>query len=97
MEFEFWKMHGTGNDFIVVNNFDLRYSFWQPPVVKEICQWHTGVGADGLLLLEPSAKADFRMRYFNADGYESTMCVIKKGLLSSRHVLRQKMEYTGYI
>jgi len=75
MEFDFWKMHGTGNDFIVVNNFDLRYSFWQPAVVKEICQWHTGVGADGLLVLEPSAKADFRMRYFNADGYESTMCV----------------------
>jgi diaminopimelate epimerase len=75
MEFDFWKIHGTGNDFIVVDNFDLRYPSWQPSLIKELCQWHTGVGADGLLLLEPSEKAEFRMRYFNADGYESSMCV----------------------
>jgi len=75
MEFDFWKMHGTGNDFVVVNNFDLRFSSWPVEFVKAVCQWHTGVGADGLLLLEPSEKADFRMRYFNADGYESSMCV----------------------
>jgi len=75
MQFDFWKMHGTGNDFVVVNNFDLHFPFWPPVLVKDICDRHTGVGADGLLLLEPSQSADFRMRYFNADGYESSMCV----------------------
>jgi diaminopimelate epimerase len=74
MEFEFWKMHGTGNDFVVVNNFDRRYSSWPPQFIKEVCQRHTGVGADGLLFIEPSTRADFRMRYFNADGSESSMC-----------------------
>jgi diaminopimelate epimerase len=74
MRFDFWKMHGTGNDFVVVNNFKLQFPSWSPELVKEICDRHTGAGADGLLLLEPSSLADFKMRYFNADGFESSMC-----------------------
>lgn len=74
MQFEFTKMHGTGNDFILVNNFDNKYKNWSPDFVKSICKRHTGIGADGLLVLERSNEADFNMRFFNSDGYESDMC-----------------------
>jgi len=75
MEFEFIKMHGTGNDFIVVDNRNKIFPESDSSFVQHLCQSHTGIGADGLLLLEHSSRADFRMRYFNADGYESEMCV----------------------
>jgi len=75
MTMEFFKMHGTGNDFIVVDNFENRYNAWKTDFVKAICTRRTGVGADGLLVLEKSNQADFRMRYFNSDGNESEMCV----------------------
>ena len=75
MNIEFFKMHGTGNDFIVVDNFENHYNSWESRLVREICQRRTGVGADGLLVLEKSNQADFRMRYYNSDGKESEMCV----------------------
>jgi len=69
----FTKMHGAGNDYIYVNT--LQYPISHP---KEIAvQWstpHTGIGADGLVLIGPSEKADFSMRIFNADGSEAMMC-----------------------
>lgn len=74
MKFDFYKMHGSGNDFIIVDNSKNRYTDWNPEYIREICQRCTGIGADGLLLLEDSVKADFRMRYYNSDGYESSMC-----------------------
>ncbi|MFH1067086.1 MAG: diaminopimelate epimerase [bacterium] len=71
----FWKMNGAGNDFVCVDNRRraLRFSSKQ---ITRLCQRQTGVGADGLLLLEttPKGKGDFRMRYYNADGSEASMC-----------------------
>lgn len=75
MEFDFFKIHGTGNDFIAVDNRNKIFPSTDHTFVKKICTRHTGIGADGLLLLENSDSADFRMRYFNSDGYESEMCV----------------------
>jgi len=75
MEFDFVKMHGTGNDFIVVDNRTRFFPASDQSFIHHLCQSHTGIGADGLLLLEHSSKADFRMRYFNSDGNESEMCV----------------------
>ncbi len=72
--FDFTKMHGTGNDFIVVDNRGEKNIRWKPELVKLICDRRLGIGADGLLLLEESQPADFRMRYFNSDGFESEMC-----------------------
>jgi len=74
MKFDFYKMHGSGNDFIIVDNIKNRYTDWNPEYIREICQRCTGIGADGLLFLEDSANAHFRMRYFNSDGYETSMC-----------------------
>ena len=68
------KMNGAGNDFVMLDNRsgDIRLS---PAQVARICDRHRGVGADGILLIEKSSNgADFRMRYYNADGGEAEMC-----------------------
>jgi diaminopimelate epimerase len=75
MGFDFYKIHGTGNDFIVIDNRSRFFPFHDHLFVKNICTNHTGIGADGLLLIENSDRADFRMRFFNSDGHESDMCV----------------------
>jgi diaminopimelate epimerase len=70
----FTKMNGAGNDFILFDNrsggIDLDRN-----QIAQLCDRHRGIGADGILLLEnPTNGADFRMRYFNADGGEAEMC-----------------------
>ena len=75
MGFEFYKIHDAGNDFIAVDNRKKNFPSSDHDFVEKICESHTGIGADGLLLLENSDQADFRMRYFNSDGHESEMCV----------------------
>jgi diaminopimelate epimerase len=70
----FTKMNGAGNDFVMLDNRagELRLA---PGEIAQICDRHRGVGADGVLVLEPAANgADFRMRYYNADGGEAEMC-----------------------
>ncbi len=71
----FAKYEGTGNDFIIIDaRIALDFEF-QPEFVAALCDRHFGIGADGLMLLElGSGKADFDMRYFNSDGFETTMC-----------------------
>ncbi len=70
----FTKMNGAGNDFVMLDNRagDLQLSREQ---IARLCDRHRGIGADGVLMLEPAANgADFRMRYYNADGGEAEMC-----------------------
>ncbi|MGD0540766.1 MAG: diaminopimelate epimerase [Tepidisphaeraceae bacterium] len=70
---KFTKMHGIGNDYIYVNG--LAETVGDPArVARRISDRHFGVGADGLILILPSQKADVRMRMFNADGSEAEMC-----------------------
>ena len=71
----FTKMHGCGNDFVVVDGFaeaipETRYA----DLAQAVCHRHFGVGADGLILVLPSERADFRMRIINADGSEAETC-----------------------
>lgn len=70
----FYKMHGCGNDFILFNNFERKIGLNDPNIIKKVCQYHFGIGADGILVLEPSNSADFLLRYYNADGFPSEMC-----------------------
>lgn len=73
----FVKMHGLGNDFIILNcTEDEKYipSKQYRPLAIELCDRHFGIGADGLLLVLPSAQADVRMRIINSDGSEAEMC-----------------------
>jgi diaminopimelate epimerase len=69
----FTKMHGAGNDFVVIDNRDAA---WTPSAeaVARLCCRRFGIGADGLLLLETDSRDAFSMRYFNADGGEAEMC-----------------------
>src|SRR6185295_19403020 len=72
----FTKMVGTGNDFILVDArrpASARKTGW-PAAARAWCDRHNGIGADGILLLEPARGADARMRIFNADGSEAEMC-----------------------
>jgi len=77
---EFTKAVATGNDFIIVESRALRAGGAQEAktylsgLARKVCDRKRGVGADGLLVIEPSEKADFRMRIFNPDGSEAEMC-----------------------
>ncbi len=70
----FTKMSGAGNDFVVIDNMDEPLQVDKSKLAIALCSRYFGVGADGLLLLEPSSKADFFMRYYNADGSYGGMC-----------------------
>lgn len=74
MIISFTKMNGAGNDFVVLDNRDLAYSL-DKAQIAHLCDRHRGIGADGLLAAEPTdSAADFRFRYYNADGGEAEMC-----------------------
>ncbi len=71
---KFTKAVATGNDFIIVDNRDLKLKNDLGQLAKKLCDRFYGVGADGLLLVEASSSADFKMRIFNSDGSEAEMC-----------------------
>jgi diaminopimelate epimerase len=73
MKLKFTKMHGLGNDFIVVDNRSSALMKLSQ-LSKKLCDRRFGIGADQLLLLQKSRRADFKMRIFNADGSEVEMC-----------------------
>ncbi len=71
----FKKMHGSGNDFILVDNRDYHVKPGEASkVAVRLCKRHFGIGADGLILIENSKTADFKWRFFNADGSHASMC-----------------------
>jgi diaminopimelate epimerase len=70
----FTKMNGAGNDFVLIDNRAGEIHLDRSQIAR-LCDRHRGIGADGVLLLEKASNnADFRMRYFNADGGEAEMC-----------------------
>ena len=75
MTLSFTKMNGAGNDFVLLDHRAGGPSLTRTEIAR-LCDRHRGVGADGLLVVEPpdGADADFRMRYYNADGGEAEMC-----------------------
>ena len=73
MKLAFTKMHGCGNDYIYFNCFDQTVP--DPEALSvQLSRPHFGIGADGIILISPSDKADAQMRIFNADGSEGMMC-----------------------
>ena len=73
MRRHFHKMHGLGNDFVIVDARDQRFDV-TPELARAIADRRTGVGCDQLIVLEPSDRADLRMRIWNHDGGEVESC-----------------------
>ena len=72
---KFWKMNGSGNDFIIIDNRDRAVSDENMvTLVTDTCKRRESVGADGVIFIVPSETADFKWRFFNADGSEAEMC-----------------------
>ncbi len=70
----FTKYTATGNDFVIIDDRDLRFPHADHGFIRRILHRRFGVGGDGLILLQPSDHANFRMRHFNPDGSEAEMC-----------------------
>jgi diaminopimelate epimerase len=72
---EFYKMSGSGNDFIIIDNRDLSLNVGDlPAFARRVCERKISVGADGLLLIEPSKTVNFKWQFFNSDGSMAEMC-----------------------
>ena len=74
MIIDFFKYQGTGNDFVVLDNRDGKYSHLTEAQIHFLCDRRFGIGADGLMMLQLKKVYDFEMKYFNADGKEGSMC-----------------------
>lgn len=75
MKLDFYKFHGTGNDFIMIDNRHHNFPKNDTILVERLCHRRFGIGADGLILLENGGNGvDFSMVYFNSDGRTSSMC-----------------------
>lgn len=72
--FPFWKMHGAGNDFILLDDRAGKFPVSDGAWIARVAARRTGIGCEGIILIQPSDKADFRMRFFNPDGSEVEMC-----------------------
>jgi diaminopimelate epimerase len=68
----FTKMSGAGNDFIVLK--DIPGLKPEPVLIKKLCDRRNGIGADGVIVISGSDKADFHMQYYNSDGYPGSLC-----------------------
>src|SRR5262245_48052230 len=74
MKVPFSKYSGSGNDFILVDNRQKHFPLQNKELIVRLCQRKISLGADGIILLENSEQADFKMRIFNADASEAEMC-----------------------
>ncbi|OGV65787.1 MAG: diaminopimelate epimerase [Lentisphaerae bacterium RIFOXYC12_FULL_60_16] len=74
MKLDFWKMHGASNDFILLDDRSMTFPSRDKEWIARIAARRTGIGCEGIILIQPSTRADFRMRFFNPDGSEVEMC-----------------------
>ncbi len=74
MRVDFTKMHGLGNDFVIIDHRERELFAIDRSLAAALADRHTGIGCDQLIVLEPSDESDFRMRIFNADGGEVEAC-----------------------
>ena len=73
MTMRFAKMHGAGNDFIMVDDRDGSFP-GDGRRIAALAARRTGIGSEGVILIQKSSRADFRMRFFNPDGSEAELC-----------------------
>ena len=70
----FYKMTGSGNDFVMLDGRATKPERWSPDRVRALCDRRTGIGADGLVILTPATPGTVRMSYWNSDGSHGAMC-----------------------
>src|ERR1051325_8908248 len=97
MRIAFTKMHGLGNDFVVLDARERPLPDIDAGTAAAIADRYTGIGCDQLVVLEPSAKADFRMRIFNADGSEVEACGNATRAVGLLHGTAARIETLGGI
>ena len=95
MRVSFTKMHGLGNDFVMLDTRDDALPKMTDAVAAAIANRRTGIGCDQLILLEPSEKADFRMRIFNSDGSEVEACGNAARAVALLHGRAAQVETSG--
>ncbi len=99
---EFTKIHGLGNDYLFINGFSEKLEGVDlNKLAEKMSDRHFGIGSDGIILILPSEKADFKMRIFNSDGSEAEMCgngirgfakyVYEKGLTKKKEITVETM------
>lgn len=71
---KFTKMHGAGNDFIMIDDRAECFPADDYRLIASLCDRHTGIGSEGLILVQKSSNMDFKMRFFNPDGTEADLC-----------------------
>jgi diaminopimelate epimerase len=71
---QFYKYQGTGNDFVLLDNRNWDFTALTTEKIRSLCDRRFGIGADGLMLLNPKNGYDFEMKYYNSDGREGSMC-----------------------
>ncbi len=74
MKIKFWKMHGARNDFVLFDNRDGSFPGGDSAFIQHIAARNSGIGSEGVILIEKSETADFRMCFFNPDGGRANMC-----------------------
>jgi diaminopimelate epimerase len=90
----FYKMTGSGNDFVVLDGRSTTADNWPPALVRAICDRRSGVGADGLVILTPSTADTVRMTYWNSDGSHGALCG-NAALCSGRLAVHLKLVPAG--
>jgi diaminopimelate epimerase len=74
MQISFHKYQATGNDFVIIDNREAIFPENKHELIRRLCDRKFGIGSDGLILLAPSEKVDFTMKFFNPDGYPGSFC-----------------------
>lgn len=75
MKLNFFKYQGAGNDFIIIDKYTTNYLIDETSsFIKKLCNRKFGIGADGIIFIEKDKDVDFKMKYFNSDGNEGSLC-----------------------
>jgi diaminopimelate epimerase len=96
----FYKYHGAGNDFVILNDYESNSLTLSIDQIKALCHRRFGIGADGLMILRNNSDYDFEVLYFNADGSGGTLCGnggrCMVAFAARLNIIKEKTEFFGF-